>query len=263
MKKLWDRKSLISFFRKGQAPSEVHFEYLIESTINKLDDGFTKSIENGLQLAPVGASENVLSILKDPADQHPSWQMSLKNEESSLGLSFDTINLGQDKSVQKTSRLFLAENGKIGIGTIKPITQLDVAGTLGTNSRIGTYKIDQVPGDGEWHSILEGLKGLEAFEIVARIAGEPQKGKYAVTHAIALSTYGRSSQSIKQVRAYMGWFMNRIEFRWLLSGDKKKFALQVRTRWSYGRTPAPESADYMIQFHITRLWDDSVFQQIK
>lgn len=253
MKKFWDRESLKSFFRNGQLPTEVHFKYLIDSTINKLDDGISKSREHGLQLSPAANAESIISISKNPTDPNPSWQMSIKNEENSMGLSFDSVANDNEKK----SRLFLADNGNIGIGNTNPRTQLEVSGTLGTGSRIGTLKTGQVDGDGQWHCVIGGLKGVEAFEVVARIDGPPSRGKYAITHAVALGTYGGSGSRIKQVRAYYGWFMNRIEFRW--HGNVKEYCLQVRTRSNYGLTT--ENEPLKIRFHITRLWDDLAMKQ--
>lgn len=259
MKKLWNREALKSFFKKGQLPSELHFEYLIESTVNILDDRFTKSDENGLQLSPVGAAENLISILNDPAAKDPKWQLRLKDDETGAGLSFDSVDRDAAGNVRNTSRFFLGDNGKIGIGTTKPRTQMEIAGTLGVMSRIGSYVIGKAPGDGEWHNVLEqDVDGVQAFEIVARIDGPPKRGKYAMTHAIALSTFGGSNHRIKQVRAHFGWFLNRIEFRW--KGTTHKYNLQVRTRSHYGFTES--QTNFMIRYHITCLWDDSIFQQL-
>jgi hypothetical protein len=259
MKKLWNRESLKGFFQKGQLPTQVHFEYLIESTINKIDDGFNKTDANGLQLAPTGADSNVLSIFKAPSESLPSWQIGLQDSEKGAGLSFNSVSENVDgAAATRDTRLFLANNGNIGIGTTAPRTELDVNGTLGTGTRIGTYnKIDAVPGDGAWKDILTDLKGIQAFEVVASINGPSKRGKYAITHAIALSTFGGSRQKIRQTRAYFGWFWNRVEFRW--HGEIDNFRLQVRTRTNYGTKG--DNTQCMIRFHVTRLWDDAIFQQ--
>ena len=258
MKKLWNRDSLKSFFRKGQLPSEVHFGYLIDSTVNKLDDGFTKTDNDGLQLSPTGSGGTVISIFREPGEQHPNWQIQLQKDENGAGISFNSVSENADGSATKVSRLFLANNGNVGVGTTMPRTQLEVNGALGVNTRLGTYKIGQVAGDGEWHDILSALDGVLAFEIVARIDGPPGRGKYAMTHAIALCTFGGSSHRIKQTRAFFGWFWNRIEFRW--HGDVHNYSLQMRTRTNYGRTA--QDTSFMIRYHITRLWDDSIFTQV-
>jgi len=49
--KIFDRISLKDFFKNGTIPNEKHFSFLIDSMINKQDDGFNKDSENGLILS--------------------------------------------------------------------------------------------------------------------------------------------------------------------------------------------------------------------
>ena len=76
MAPLFTRESLKHFFKKGKFPSEVHFSHLIDSSVNKLDDGFAKSEEDGLQLAPQGKSDRLISFFKHINDTHPEWQIN-------------------------------------------------------------------------------------------------------------------------------------------------------------------------------------------
>jgi hypothetical protein len=262
MKKLWNRQDLKSFFRKGQTPSEVHFEYLIDSTFNKVDDGLAKNDDDGLRLAPTGNGQNVMSVFKHQSDPNPDWQLKLKNNDNGNGtsLSFDrcTRNDGFDHSA--TSALVLANNGQVGVGTSNPRTTLEVEGALGSRSRVGTYALGQVPGDGRWHKIVDHLNDMAAFEIVARIDGPKNKGRYAFAHAIALGAFGGGRNKIKSVCAHFGWFWNRIEFRWN-SVSPKDYSLEVRTRSHYSLDE--EKNPYMIRYHITQLWDESEFRELK
>ena len=57
-----DRNTLKNYFKKGRLPSSVHFADLIDSMVNKIDDGFNKQPDTGLELAPEGEMETVLSI---------------------------------------------------------------------------------------------------------------------------------------------------------------------------------------------------------
>ena len=91
MKKLWNRESLKNFFRKGQSPTEMHFAYLIDSQVNKIDDGFAKSEEEGLKLAPAGAETTVMSIYKSNVDNLPEWQLNIGREPGKGRLSFDSV----------------------------------------------------------------------------------------------------------------------------------------------------------------------------
>jgi hypothetical protein len=266
MKDLWNRASLKNFFKKGQFPSEIHFAYLIDSTINKIDDGFSKTEKNGLQLSPTGDSDSVLSLFKDPVDEHPRWQISLKSGEQGEGLSIDAIGQDQNGRPRKKSSLFLSDSGRIGVGSHRPGTDFHVAGTLGAHTRTGTFKTGSVMGDGNWQDILTDLQGTQAFEVVAKINGPEGRGKYAITHALALSNYGSRNSRIRQTRSYFGWFWNRIEFRWKkqaanpeLPDQPFRYKLQVRTRSNYGLSSKREPC--LIQYHISRLWDDTLFQE--
>ena len=56
------------------------------------------------------------------------------------------------------SRLFLRDGGNIGVGTLYPDHDLEVNGTAGMKSRVGTFQsINEVSADGEWHIILDIL----------------------------------------------------------------------------------------------------------
>lgn len=260
MKKMWNRQDLKSFFRKGQTPSQVHFEYLIDSMVNKIDDGFAKSDDDGLRLAPTGEDQKVMSIFKNQSDPKPDWQLTLKNDDKGNGtLSFD--HLGEDDSGKpvKKSSLVLADDGQVGIGTNNPRTTLEIGGVLGIRTRVGTFKVGQVPGDGHWHKIVEGLNDMHAFEIVARIDGPDKRGKYAFAHALAIGAFGGGNNKIRSVCAHYGWFWNRIEFRWQGTAARN-YSLEARTRSHYGLTATGKP--YMLRFHITQLWDDSEFQEL-
>jgi hypothetical protein len=255
-KKLWNRESLKGFFQKGKVPTEVHFEYLIESNVNKLDDGFNRTDENGLLLAPTSSSNNIISLLKDPVAEHPSWQISLQTDENGTGFSLGNIQETADDRTEHVPRLFLTEEGKVGINTTAPKTTLDVEGTIACKTRVGAFKFGEVPGDGHFHDILSNMKEPQAFEVVARIDGPPKKGKYALTHAIVLIPYGKSRFRIKQTRAYFGFFWNRIEL--CCKGEVNDFSLQIRTRSPYISDDDQKSI-LKIRYHITQLWDDSLF----
>lgn len=271
-KKLWNRESLKGFFQKGKVPTEVHFEYLIESSINKLDDGFNRNDENGLLLAPTSSSNNIISLLKDPVAEDPSWQISLKQDENGTGFSLGNVVETKDDQKKHEPRLFLTEDGKVGINTTNPKTQLEVAGTMACKTRVGVFKSGKAPANGDFHDILSGMNSPQALEVVARVDGAEKSGKYALTHAIVLIPYGKSRFRIRQTRAYFGFFWNRIELRCV--GDVKNFALQIRTRSPYFSSKSrkkggekaedaelkDENSPIKIHYHITQLWDDSLFQ---
>lgn len=252
-----NRDALKQLFQKGKTPSENHFAHLIDSSLNKMEDGIGKTPAEGLQLSPQGSFDQVLSVYERMDLPLPSWQIKLMRQNHAQGLSFDKIEKDEDNKTESESRLFLANNGKIGLHTTQPWAPFHVNATAGLKARVGTHTYGQVAGDGEWHSILCNLSGICSFEVVARIEGPPGRGKYAITHAIALRTFGGklSRSKIPQTRAYYGWFWNRIELRW--EGSIFDYSLQVRTRQSYELGENGEKS--MIKFHVTNLWDNELF----
>ena len=245
-----NKHTLKNFFKKGSFPTEVHFASLIDSTINKIDDGFAKDINDGLQISPQGTSDKLISFYKNIRDKNPAWHVALNPDAKSKGLS-----IGE---VRGASRLFIQEGGNVGIGTTSPKHKLEVDGFVGMKGRKGTFKQGEVPANGKWHILLEGLNHSQAFEVIAQINGKKGSGKYALTHAICLSTYGRSRNKIRQTRAYYGWFVNRINLRW--RGTINNYRLEMRTWSHYGLTE--EGLPHMIRYNIAQLWDDGTTQTL-
>jgi len=258
---LFNRETLKNFFRKGRFPSEAHFSALIDSTINKIDDGFNKTEDNGLQVSPQGSSDSLVSFFRTIADENPKWQIGLRDNAEVEGLSFDFVKENRDGSRTEENILFLSENGEVGIKQSKPRMTLDVNGTLGIKNRMGTYALGEVDGDGQWYTIIDHLTGLQAFEILAIVEGPRNRGRYALTHAIAISAYGKSCSRIQQIKAthrkllFWPWIWDQIDFRW--SGDIYNYGLQVRTRSPYKH---PEKGVSRIQYHINCLWNRDVFK---
>ena len=254
---LLNRDSLKQLFSKGKFPTENHFAHLIDSTVNRMEDGLGKSADDGLQLAPRGEAGQVLSVYERMDKPLPDWQIKLLKTSGARGLSFDKVGTDVDNEPSSKSRLFMSDEGNIGVGTTAPRLPLHVAATVGTQARVGTRAYGLVPGDGEWHDILPGLTGVQAFEVVARIDGPVGRGKYAITTATAVSAFGGKSarNRIRQTRAYYGWFWNRIELRW--HGELYNYALQVRTRNHYGFDDAGNLS--FIKFHVTDLQDQRLF----
>ncbi len=91
---IFNRSTLKRFFQRGQIPTEVHFANLIDSTINKIDDGFAKDVEDGLKLSPIGDSQKLISFFEDIKETHPAWSISVNPNERSKGLSISESTLG-------------------------------------------------------------------------------------------------------------------------------------------------------------------------
>lgn len=256
MKKLWNRESLKNFFRKGQSPTETHFAYLIDSQVNKIDDGFAKSDEEGLKLAPAGSETTVMSIYKSSVENLPEWQVNIGREPGRGRLCFDAVRPDQNGKLVRESKMVLSEMRGVGIGTSDPRTALEVNGTAGLHTRVGTYQVGEADADGTWRPVLSQLSAPSAFEVVARVDGGSGRGKYAVTHAIALGTFGGGKNTIRQTRSYYGPFWNRIDLRWKSEGNL--YHLEIRTYQHYGLKP--DGTVYKIRYHVSALLDDALFK---
>lgn len=244
------RSTLKNFFTAGSFPTQGNFADLIESMVNKVDDGFAKGPEEGLMLAPQGTKRTVMSLYENLADGQAAWSINLGDENTARGMAFR----GQEHKAPPA--LFLREGGSVGIGTGNPGYKLDVNGTVGMRGRIGTFKSGTVDGDGNWHTILSGLDKSTALEVMAKIDGATGRGKYAMMHAIALCTFGRSRPAIRKTCANFGWFWNALSLRWV--GTVHDYSLQIRTRSHYG-LQADGKTPFPIKYHLTLLWDDAEF----
>jgi len=238
------RGSLKSLFSNGSRPNETNFGSLIDSMINKVDDGISKNLKDGLILSPEGTdSDRLISFYEKVQDELPEWGIDL-SEEAPQGLGI----VEPISDTEKNTRIFLKKGGNIGVDTNTPQTSLDVNGILGAKSRVGTYKLATIPADGKWHDIISDLNGCTAFEIVAQV-GKEKTGKYALLFGHALSTFGKSRSKIKTTQAHYGWWWNKLALRW--TGSTYDYKLQLRTRSNYG-------SDQEIKYYITKLWDNEI-----
>ena len=242
-----NRITLKNFFRKGSVPTETNFADLIDSSINIVEDGIGRSVEDGFRIAPMGYSKRLLSFYENSQKSNPDWFISL-NDGNSKGLTFHQSD--------NDHRLVLRNGGNIGIGISNPTSKLEVKGGIGMDARKGTFVEGQVPGDAKWHDIIAELDEIHAFEIMAQISGKKGSGRYAIAHAIALATFGGylSKWSIRKTAANYGGFLNQLQFRW--TGSVNNYALQVRTRRHYGLNDQ-NAEPYQIKFHVTQLWSIS------
>jgi len=158
-----NRQTLYERFETGMRPSGNHFKDLIYSAINKRDDGISKSFEHGLKLAPQDKEgkkgENVISFYEQIDGRDPLWTFSLTQDKL---LCVKSHVDGEVKVL-----LTLTPDGKVGIMNQDPQTTLDVNGSIGMATRIGTYKQGTINANGIWQTILPGLKGCTMFEVVA------------------------------------------------------------------------------------------------
>ncbi|MAM30681.1 MAG: adhesin [Flavobacteriaceae bacterium] len=247
--KPYDRTSLKSLFADGNRPNAQNFGSLIDSMVNKVDDGISKTMKDGLILAPEGTESDRVLCFKDKIqDDLPKWSFELK-QEANQGLAL----VQPISSNVSETRLFFTKKGAIGVGTETPKTNFEVQGVSGFESRMGTYQMGSIPADRQWHDITPELNGCKAFEIIAQV-GKQGQGRYALLHAHALSTFGKSWQKIRKTQARYDWrWWNRISLRF--AGSTYKYRLQMRTRSNFGD-------GVNVKYHISKLWDDDIMNTI-
>ena len=249
-----DRKTLKNLFKKGSVPTEAGFSDLIDSNINKIDDGISKTVDQGLMLAPIGDSKKVLSIYDKIAEKDPTWSVELKSDEKTA----TTNNLNLVHESRTVPNISLNEDGQVGIQKTDPRNELDVNGFVASKGRLGRYTANsEVDADGQWHTIIDGLNHCQGFEVIAR-TGIHKSGKHAMVHAIALSAYGHSHSKIKCNHArFSFWRPLRIKLRW--TGSTYNYQLQIKSSKDLG-------VGVKIKYYITQLWDDyemGITQQFK
>ena len=70
-----NRETLKGYFGSGRIPTGRHFEDLVDSMLNIVDDGMSKSAGNGLQLSPLEEKGPVLEFFGNILDESPLWRV--------------------------------------------------------------------------------------------------------------------------------------------------------------------------------------------
>ncbi len=230
-----NRKTLKNFFRKGHMPTEGDFNDLIDSTVNIVDEGFSKSFSDGLKLSTVAGSDKLMSFFRDIEDKSPIWTCETDKLNNSLSFS----------NSEGEKILVLDEEKRVGINKEKPETALDVDGVITSTGRKGSYKSGLVPANGQWQPIILDLTGCNAFEIMAGV-GKKKSGKYALLHAFALSTF-YSKNKIIYHQSFFKTLCNTIKLKW--DGSTNSYQLDIKTKSDYG-------PDIYINYFISQIWFD-------
>ncbi len=251
-----NRKTLEAKFKNGKMPSEVAFADLIDSTLNLIDDGFEKTIEDGLKIAQLGDGK-LISFYQNMATLSAMWFVGLDKATTNLRignkLNPHVLTLKSIDADDQNNNLYYAPKMGVGINKENPQFELDVAGTIASYARVGRLGEFAVQADGNWYDITEILTGCQAFEVVAGVGGRDSDGKFALMHAFALSAYNdKAKNHISYHQAHYGSKCNRLELRWKAGPNEEnfEFTLQLRAESSYGE-------DVWIKYHITRLWHDT------
>ena len=240
-----DRNTLKNYFKIGDIPSEAEFEHLIDSGINKIDDGFSKTRKDGLMISSLGGTENLMSFYEEIQDENAQWVININKD----GIANDDKNDLQLRDPENGKPLFtLSKKGRVGINENKPKYELEVNGWSASKGRVGTYTAENtIPANGKWHAITPKLNYCQAFEVIAR-TGIKDTGKHAILHAVAVSAYGNSRSSIRKTRGrYNFWKPVKLQLRW--TGTTYAYQLKMRCKQNLG-------SDVHIKYFITHLWSD-------
>lgn len=226
------------------------WEALVNSSILKSEEADFNS-KYGLILK--GSEKETSRLLSMFRENKASWSLGL-DENGSLQLSKESLELS-------TTVLHFSNEGKIGLGK-KANYDLDVAGTIAMESRVGTFAQGKASADGKWHEILRHPKGCQAFEVFAHLQDSTDL-RYALTYAIVMISGGKGGGGQKVIQSYATsrWFWgkvwNRIQFRWKRLADQEGFSLQVRSRTFWGQQ---EKEPKQIVYRLCKIYDEAYEQ---
>lgn len=253
-----DRETLKDKFRNGKIPSETEFGDLIDSMLNTLDEGFDKTPEDGLKVSQLLGSGRLISFYQNISVESSMWHLGLGQATKNLyfgnQFSKNVLTMRSQKTVEPDSDV--KSRLGVGINTDNPRYELDVAGTVASWGRLGRRGDMAVPADGNWYDITDTLAGCQAFEVMAGVGGDDAEGKYALTHAFALNTFGAKTE-IEYHRTWYGSKCNRIELRWQKAEeatDPFQYKLQMRVECPYGD-------NIWIKYSLTQLWFDTLMRE--
>jgi hypothetical protein len=246
-----NRSTLKRYFRKGALPSEDHFNDLIDSTLNTIDEGFDKTPENGFEVSLVGDHRRLISFFKSGAVKDAVWTIDYDGEHDRLLIKKPHADANTPPAMT------FSGDGHVGVKNASPEHTLDVGGVVVAQGRLGANPDNQktVAADGDWHNITGALRGCHAIEVMAGV-GSKGTGRYALMQAVAINTFNprgwlfnflNLKKRIKYQQSYYLARGNRIKLRWRHEGEH--YTLQMRTACAYGD-------DVKIRFYLTNLWFD-------
>jgi hypothetical protein len=229
-----NRETLKQAFKQGSKPHEKDFENLIDSMMNILDDGISKTEQRGLNLSPGTENGTVLSISQAANHLSPLWRIAISQNGD--------LEIRHCRDTSESPTLTLKNDGSLALGNENKITLLH--GVVHSKFREGTLYKGNVPADGKWHDITDELADIQALEVVA-FAGRPGDRKQSVVVAVATSCSGRHTE-IGYTMSYSGYFIHKTRLRWKKIRKTDKAKLQAKTVWKYG-------SDKQIHYNITGL----------
>jgi hypothetical protein len=216
------REELKKYFKNGCVPTEANFADLIDSMAHRdelsANDSCTPSPTPMPTPTPAPSPGTPAPA---PAPAASDFSLMAKGWSAAAG------------------RIGIYDHSMAEVKNMKPAAQI----------------ASGVAADGAWHPILRGLNDSYAFEIVACASGSSRSANHAVTHALALMSFGGSGNSIRQTCTTGTWwafFFPRICFKWQKKKGSTLSDLCIRTRSDYGLDD--QGVPVRLFYHITRLW---------
>jgi hypothetical protein len=292
-----NRATLKTYFAEGALPTQKHFEDLIESTLNMQDEGFKRSAENGVEISKLADREAFISLYRTPDADAPIWSLSgdaasrlvFRPGRADPASGEPVLALAAERGEDADGSTGAAQ-ARVGINTGTPEHELDVAGTVRMQARLGGYVPQQfrspqgtitpegvkaaraIVADGQWHDITGPLRGCHAFEVVCG-TGNKDTGRYGLLHAIALNTFHprrglldflAPKRPIRATSAYYDRRCDMLQLRWFNTNGKygrnAEYCLQVRSKCPYPELPG--GGPPPIRCRITQLWLDDTMQDL-
>jgi Chaperone of endosialidase len=142
------RITLLSHFKNGLSPTEVHFKSLIESIVSREDDGIDKDIDSPLKIMAGSQDYAPVISLVPKGLLDPLWMISLKAFQK------DGLNIGQGDTPQNPVVFLEKATSNVGLGTNTPSGQLEIYRDI--NGEVGA--ILQNPNDGAAAYVIHRLK---------------------------------------------------------------------------------------------------------
>ncbi len=250
MEKPFNRQSLKNLFSKGRRPDESNFASLIDSMVNRVDDGISKNIKDGLILSPEGdESSRLVSFYDNILDPAPKWGVSL-DKNGKGGLGFQEI----ESDAEGQARLYFKKGGAIGVGTKDPKADFEVEGIAASVASMGSFRYGQFDANGQYHTIVDKMDGCHAFQITAQV-GKEDTGHHALMHAHVLIAFGKPT--IQMVQTSYGMWWNRWWNKWRYKiqlkvvGSTHDHQLLMKSSFDFGK------GEY-VKFHMKKLWDNDI-----
>lgn len=206
-----DRKTLKSYFEKGDVPTEKQFADLIDSVPNFAEDGIKRE-DGGWSFYPASDKPLRFSLRESPTSD-AAWTLELTSEKN-LTITNEkgetVMELAQDKSV--------TFHGTVKQDADTPTSEPSGKGYI------------TLPADRQWHDLPVDLSregfGCRVFNIYAAFRNL-DLGRNRLTLATAVWQDFAVNRIKSPQKHWWGW-SGGVKIRWQVSD--KKLHLQVRSR---------------------------------